>query len=377
MIQSVAQGVIATISTNQNMVKLSDIAAKAGVSESTASRALANNPRISEETKQLVQRLAIESGYKVNHVARNLRARSTLTIGLVVPEVSNPFFPKLVQLVSDSARESGYRLQLHLSGIAQDSEAQCLASLSEQRVDGIVLVTSESGLVARDALNEIVASRIPVVLLGWVSDAPEVDMVYGDDASGGYQLAKHLVGLGHRRIAILGAVPHRGPFDRLVGFRKGLAEVDGVSEMEIPARTSEEIKLEIDSLLNLPNPPTAIFAYQDSLAAIACRCLRQSCVSIPDQMSVVGFDNLDLGTYLCPQLTTVDLSMERLASAAVEALVRRMKVPPSGEVCEQLLIPPQLVLRESSSRPRSANAIEKSGCPPTGSAPCDSREKQS
>jgi len=340
------------------MVKLSDIAEQAGVSESTVSRALANSPRISAEKRQLIQRIAVDAGYKVNHVARNLRVRSTLTIGLVIPEVTNPYFPRLVQLIADAARDAGYRLQLHLSGLAQDAEAECLTSLREQRVDGAVLVTSENGLVARDALNEMVSAGTPVVLLGWVSDAPPVDMVYGDDAAGGYLVAKHLTELGHRRIAILGAAPHRGPFDLLVGFKNGLAEIGAVCELEIPARTHQEIRLGIDNLLRLDNPPTAIFAFQDSLAAMACRCLRQSCVSIPDQISVAGFDNLDLGTYLCPQLTTVDLSMEQTASSAVDALVERMKSPSTGGAPKRLLIPPQLVVRESCSHPRSTDSLK-------------------
>ena len=353
------------------MLKLSDIAEQAGVSESTVSRALANSPRISAEKKKLIQRLALEAGYKVNQVARNLRVRSTLTIGLVIPEVSNPFFPKLVQLIADSAKHAGYRLQLQLSGIKQDAETQCLASLFEQRVDGVLLVTSENGLVGREALNDLVAAGMPVVLLGWVSGAPLVDMVYGDDAAGGYLMAKHLVDLGHRHIAIVGAAPHRGPYDRLVGFENGLSETPGVSVVEIPGRTQEDIQVEIEQMLAMVNPPTAIFAYQDSLAAIVYRCLRQMCVSIPDQISVVGFDNLDLGTYLCPQLTTIDLSMELMARAAIGTLVERMKDASSDTQPSQTIISPQLVLRESCSRPRSTDFISKSACPPPDSTPCD------
>ena len=347
------------------MMKLSDIAARAGVSESTVSRALADSPRISAAKRQFIQRLALEAGYKVNQVARNLRVRSTLTIGLVVPEVTNPYFPRLVQLVADRAREAGYRLQLHLSGAAQEAEAECLASLFAQRVDGIVLVTSEHGLVAREQLSEMVRMGALVALLGWVEDPPRVDMVYGDDAAGGYLMAKHLADLGHRHIAILGAAPHRGPFDRLKGFKRGLDE-EGVSDCaQVSARSDPEIRAGIDNLLKLPNPPSAIFAYQDSVAAMACRCLRLACVSIPEQISVAGFDNLDLGTYLCPQLTTVDLSMEQQANAAVEALLERMKATSGGGAPEQLVVAPRLVVRESCSRPRSTSFITKTECPPT------------
>ena len=359
------------------MVKLADIAKKAGVSESTASRALANNPRISVEKRQLIQKIALDAGYKVNQVARNLRARSTQTIGLVVPEVSNPFFPKLVQLLADAAREAGYRLQLNLSGAGQDAEGDCLTSLSEQRVDGVVLVTSENGLVAREGLDAMVLAGVPVVLLGWVKDAPPVDMVFGDDATGGYLIAKHLIELGHRRIATLGAAPHRGPFDRMVGFEIGLKEAGIAVEMEISARNDHEIKLGIDKLLAVPNPPTAIFAYQDSLAAMACRSLRQSCVAIPDAISIAGFDNLDLGTYLCPQLTTVDLSMNEMASAAVSALVERMKSPNFQCDPKQIVICPRLVVRETCSQPRSKNSIRTVADQSRQFSPCEAAEKES
>jgi len=359
------------------MIKLSDIAERAGVSESTVSRALANSPRISSEKRELIQRLAAESGYKVNQVARNLRVRSTFTIGLVVPEISNPFFPKLVQLIADFAREAGYRLQLHLSGVNQESEADCLASLSEQRVDGVVLVTSESGLVAREQLSEMASSGSPVVLLGWVENAPEVDMVFGDDETGGYLMAEYLIGLGHRNIAILGAAPHRGPFDRLKGFQRGLSDGNVTEPIYVSGRTEAEVRIAIESMLNLPSPPTAIFAYQDSLAAMACRCLRQACVSIPEQISVAGFDNLDLGTYLCPQLTTVDLNMEQMARSAVEVLVERMKAPSPFGAPMRPIIAPRLIVRESCAHPRSTNLVNKTNCPPPPNTPCEAAEKES
>ena len=353
------------------MIKLADIAEQAGVSESTASRALANSPRISAVKRELIQRIALEAGYTVNQVARNLRVQSTKTLGLVIPEITNPFFPRLVQLIADSAIGAGYRLQLHLSGVSQESEGDCLAALREQRVDGVILVTSENGLVAREALSQMVAFGVPAVLLGWVSGEPPVDMVFGNDATGGYLVAKHFTDLGHRRVAILGAVPHRGPFDRLVGFRKGLMETPGVTEIVVPARTNEEVRLGIDHLLGLDKPPTAIFAYQDSLAAMACRCLRQSCVSIPEEISVVGFDNLELGTYLCPQLTTVDLSMEQMASCAVETLLGRLKTPSFRGDPNQIVIPPQLFVRESTSRPRSTQSIKKTPCEGASHCACD------
>ncbi|MDR3692286.1 MAG: LacI family DNA-binding transcriptional regulator [Fimbriimonas sp.] len=345
------------------MIKLSDIAERAGVSESTASRALANSPRISAETRELVQRLAQEAGYKVNQVARNLRTRSTMTIGLVVPEVSNPYFPRLVQLIGDRARAAGFALQLHLSGVRQEAEADCLASLYEHRVDGILLVTSESGLVARTQVEAMVASGESVVLLGWVEDADRFDLVYANDAGGGYQVAKHLVDLGHRRIATLGSARHRGPFDRVEGFLRGLREAGIADERHIPGRTLDEIEHAISRLCEETNPPTALFAYQDSIAALACRFLRQRCVVIPEQISVAGFDNLDLGTYLCPQLTSVDFPMKEMANRAVELLIERIKSVALNEPWRHIVVEPELVIRESCTTPRSADSFQLPPCP--------------
>ena len=334
------------------MIKLSDIAAKAGVSESTVSRALADSPLVNQKTKDLVQQLAREAGYKVNQVARNLRIQSTRTIGLVVPQVANPYYPKLIQLVADRVKEAGYRLQLHLSGADQESESDCLTSLYEHRADGVLLVTAVNGLVTKSQVESLVASGTPVVLLGWVEGAEHVDLVMADDARGGYMVGKHLVDLGHRDIAVIGARPHRGPFDRLSGFQKALNESGITPNLVSSARSDEEVKAVIHELLSLPKPPTAIFAYQDFVAALVFKHLGAACISIPDQISVVGFDNLDLGTYICPQLTTVDLPADQIAAEAVNLVLARTQNADDDANPKRIVVSPELILRESCAPPR-------------------------
>lgn len=336
------------------MVTLQDIAQQIGVSHSTVSRALADSPLVNAKTKERIQRLAQEVGYEVNQVARNLKSCSTGMIGLIVPEVSNPFYPKLVQLVADLAREAGYSLQLHLSGADQSSESACLASLRSHRADGILLVTAEQGLVAREQVNLLVAFHTPLVIMGWVQDSEHIDMVTGDDAYGGYLLAQYLLGLGHQRIAVLGKNPHRGEYDRLFGFQKALKDAGyGLpDELLLQAQNAEEVAIGVKKLLTLPEPPTAIFAYQDSLAAIVYKCLKQANLSIPEDMSVVGFDDLELATYLSPNLTTVGMHLEPLSNAFMRILVERIRKTSKTEAPEHVVITPQVIVRDSCAAPR-------------------------
>ena len=346
------------------MVTLEDIARQMGVSQSTVSRALADSPLVNTETKERIQILARQLGYEVNQVARNLKVRSTGMIGLVVPEVSNQFYPKLVQSVADRAREAGYGIQLHLSGADQSSEIACLASLRQQRADGILLITGEQGLVARDQVNVLAAAHNPIVLMGWVADADHIDMVTGDDAKGGYELARHLIALGHRQIAVLGKSPHRGIYDRLLGFRTALQEagIELYEEYPITVQSDEDVKRGVQRLLGLPVPPTAIFAYQDSLAAFVIKHLADACVPVPQEMTVVGFDNLDLATYICPRLTTVGEHIEPLATASIHLLLERIRKSSPDATPRHIVITPRLVVRDSCAPPRQSVPLRKTPC---------------
>lgn len=336
------------------MITLEDLALQAGVSHSTVSRALADSPLVNPSTKERIQNLARESGYQVNQVARNLKTRSTKTIGLVVPEVSNPFYPELIQQVADHAKLAGYSLQLLLSGPSQESEIECLSSLVSNRADGVLVVTGDYGLVGRNKVDSLAAAGTPLVIMGWVENSSHLDLVTGDDAAGGRELATHLTDLGHSRIAVLGKAPHRGPLDRMVGFAEVLNAkgVPLLPEMAIEVKNEKDVRMGVTSLLKLPDPPTAIFAYQDSLAAVVYRHLEEEGLSIPDDMTVVGFDNLDLSTYLSPQLTTVGNHISTLASAFVSLLVARIQGTYPDPAPQSIIVTPKLIVRSSSAPPR-------------------------
>jgi len=340
------------------LVTLEDIAVRVGVSHSTVSRALAGSPLVNRETAERIRMEAEAAGYQVNQIARNLKTQSTMTVGLIVPEVSNPFFPRLIQNIADHLRSEGYALHLQLSGAMQQDESASLASLLSNRVDGVLLVTGEQGLVAREGVELLQRAKVPVVLMGWVENPPDVDIVTGDDAAGGYALAEHLVGLGHERIAIVGKEPHRGNYDRLHGFMKGL-EAHGISlsgNMFEIAQSSDEIREAVKRLVSLPSAPTTIFAYQDSMAIEVYRTLAAMGISIPGQMSVVGFDDLYLASVLSPPLTTVGDHIDPLTFQFVDALLRLIRKE-DRQGPRVKVISPKLIVRASTAPPRSPSDL--------------------
>ncbi|MFZ4508996.1 MAG: LacI family DNA-binding transcriptional regulator [Fimbriimonas sp.] len=340
------------------MKTLEDIARQAGVSHSTVSRALADSQLVNPQTKERIRLLAAEAGYQVNQVARNLKSRSTQTIGLVVPEVSNPYYPKLIQQVADEAKEAGFSLQLHLSGRAQEAEIECVASLRSHRADGILIVTAEHGLVARTHVNALAGAGTPVVLMGWVPDADHLDYVTGDDAKGGFDIAQHLLALGHRRISILGKPPHRGGYDRIVGFKWALSKagIEILGDENFFVREERDVEEGVRRLLQAPTPPTAIFAYQDSIAVLVYKALAEVGISVPNDMTVVGFDDIDLASYLSPRLTTVGTHIQPLASAFVRLLVARIRGELPEDSPQHVVITPRLIVRGSCAPPRQLDS---------------------
>lgn len=343
------------------MVTLEDIAREANVSFSTVSRALADSPLVNGETKGRVQQIARDLGYRPNQVARSLATRSTRTLGLIVPEVHNPYYPKLIQLFADQVRAAGYSLQLHLSNADQSDERACLQALRDRRADGILLVSGARGLVAHDEVQALLQSGVPLVLMGWVENAPEIDLVMGDDAVGARAVTEHLITLGHRRIVLVGSRETRGPYDRLHGFESALrdAGLDTTDSVLLGVEAEADVPEALRQLMARPEPPTALFAYQDSLAAWILRHLARSGVAVPDQMAVVGFDNLDLATYVHPPLTTVDYPMETLVDRAVALLLGRTRKEITGPP-QRHIVTPRLIVRQSCGAQEQTPVPERS-----------------
>lgn len=341
------------------------VADAAGVSISTVSRALSGRGRVAERTRRRVARLAHELGYHPNDLARSLLAQSTQTIAVVVPSITNPFFPELVEGIERVAAARGHLLLLCDSADDHDRVWRDLAALRRRRVDGMILVgpTLDPGRLAA------VTRGVPVVTVDRGVPLAEVSVVTSDHAHGSRLAVDHLVGLGHRRIALFrgsrGATVSRS---REQGFWDAMA-AHGLSVDERlvlnSGFTEDEGAAAADRLLAGP-APTAVVAANDLNAIGAIAAFERAGVRVPADMSVVGFDDIHLARYVRPRLTTIHQDIRGLGARAAELLIDDLLGEAEPERRhEELAV--RLVIRESTGpapsspqQPRDQQAEEGS-----------------
>ncbi|MEA2520111.1 MAG: LacI family transcriptional regulator [Chloroflexota bacterium] len=304
---------------------IADVARRAGVSTATVSRVLSGVGRARPETRARVESAARDLGFRPSDVARSLKRRSTLTLGLIVTDIENPYFPQLVKAVEDAAIAEGYAILLCSADDDPDREASYLDVLVERRVDGIIVAASTLGTSQSAWLAD---APLPVVLVN--TSAPTVDLpsIASDNRAGGRLAACHLLGLGHRRFGYLMPSPRNldAP-DRLAGVRDALVErgieTDGpgsalaMSRGEPTVSGGETAMLE---LLRQASHPTAIAAYNDLMAIGAMRAVRRHGLRVPDDVSLVGFDDVALAAYVEPALTTLRQQTAEMGRWAVASL---------------------------------------------------------
>ena len=325
---------------------IKDIAKLAKVSHSTVSRALQNSPLVNAETAEKIRRIARESGYRASAVARGLVTKRTQTIGLVVTTVADPFASEVVSGLEQAASDHGYAVFLAESNGEPEREKKVVQSLAERRVDGIVVTSSRVGALYLPLLSEMM---VPIVLVNNQHPGAFVHSVMIGNLEGSKAAAVHLVGLGHRRIAYLGdQFGYQSDTERFAGFREALdtAGIPFLPELVVHGNGKpEEAMKAMDTLLSLPQPPTAVCCYNDMSALGAMRSIRLRGLRVPEDISVVGFDDLFLASYTQPPLTTVRQPMRRMGQLAMESLFKLM----SGTESEiRIRVDAELIVREST-----------------------------
>jgi DNA-binding LacI/PurR family transcriptional regulator len=344
--QSIKSGVHARGPLRPPSIK--DIARIARVSHSTVSRALQNSPLVNVETAEKIREIARQSGYRASAVARGLVTKRTLTIGLVVTTIADPFASEVVCGIEEAANDLGYSVFLADSNADPNREQQVVQSFAERRVDGIVVTSSRVGALYLPLLSEM---RVPIVLVNNQHPGAFVHSVMIGNVAGSREAANHLIGLGHRRIAYLGdQFGYQSDTERFQGYREALDAAGLPFHPELVVRGDgkpEEAKRAMEELLVLPEPPTAVFCYNDMTALGALRSIHMRGRRVPEDISVVGFDDLFLASYMQPALTTVRQPMRRMGLLAMESLFRLM----SGEDAEiRITVEPELIVRDSTAR---------------------------
>jgi DNA-binding LacI/PurR family transcriptional regulator len=329
---------------------IKDIARKANVSFSTVSRALQNSPLISRPTAERIQKIARESGYRASAVARGLVTRRTKTIGVVVTSIADPFVSEVVDGIEECCNDHGYSVILANSNADPDRERNVVQAFYERRVDGIVVTSSRVGALYIPLLSEM---RVPIVLVNNQHPGEFVHSVMIENVQASREATNHLIQLGHRRIAYLGdRFGHQSDTERFSGYRQALdnSGLPFVPELVVHGDgKSEEAIAAAEFLLRLPEPPTAVFCYNDMTALGVLRALRARKLQVPDDISVVGFDDLFIASYTDPPLTTVHQPRRRMGVLAMESLLRLMR---GEDPSPAITVTAELVVRESSGPPR-------------------------
>ena len=327
------------------MSTMRDVAKRAGVSTATVSHVINGTRFVSDELQQKVMSAMEALGYRRNALAGALRSGQTHTIGLILPESLNTFFSELGHGIEQAAFPHGYNLILYNSDNDLEKEHLYIDFLIEKQVDGIILDTEEHDI---DALHARIPKSIPTVLIDRDFEGDDFDFVLSDNKQGGYTAAKHLIELGHKRIAcIIGAEHMKSSTDRMQGFKAALDEAglplypDLIFPGDFHPESGYRAALR---LLHQKHPPTAIFAFNDMMAFGVQRATVELGLHIPDDISLVGFDNIELGIYTCPALTTVAQSKADIGQKTIQHLINRMSNMTLPGIRE--LVPTRLVVRE-------------------------------
>jgi LacI family transcriptional regulator len=332
---------------------LRDVAAMAGVHPATASRALNPGTRslISARTAERVLRAAEQLGYQPNAVARSLRTSRSSSIGVVVPDLTNPLFPPIVRGIEDALAPHGYVLLIVNTDNDPEHEDRLIASLRSRSVDGLILATARLG---HPLLRAPAAADIPIVLANRRTEGLPFPSVTSDDALGVHAAVAHLVGLGHRRIAhIAGPQDTSTGIGRLRAFRSAMHEHGVPVDPALIRRTSAYLQDEgaraLCDLIDSGRPFTAVFAGNDMLALGCYDVLADRGLRCPEDLSVVGFNDMPLVDKLQPALTTVRIPHYEIGWEAGRLMLDQLT---RGEQqAKAVLMPVSLSVRQSTGPP--------------------------
>lgn len=328
------------------MTTVKDVARKAGVSTATVSRVINGTRFVSEELRARVYQAMRELDYRPNAIARSLRRKETRNIALVVPDIAHPFVAEVAKGVEDESFRAGYSTILCESKGDEERECACIHLLMTKQVDGIVFLASGE---SPGHIRALVEQRMPVVVCG--RDLPDVavDTVITDNAGSGYQATEYLIRLGHRRVGCIVGPPGLGISEgREDGYRRALEERGIPWEAVLTARGDFRCRGGYDAmreLLALDDRPTAVFACNDLMAMGAICAASKRGLRVPQDLAIIGCDDIALASFTSPSLTTVAHPKREMGRVAVDMLVRRIEdrdMRPTKRV-----LPTKLVIRDS------------------------------
>ncbi|MGC8787476.1 MAG: LacI family DNA-binding transcriptional regulator [Anaerolineae bacterium] len=307
------------------MATMKDVAQAAGVSVTTVSHVINETRYVSEELRERVLKAMEELNYHPNTLARSLRQGISHTIGLIVPDNSNPFFADVARAVETRGFEAGYSTILCNSDGQLEKELAYVNVLLAKQVDGVIFIAASS---QSEHIMLLTEEQVPVVIADRQMPDAEVDVVLVDNYRGGYLATEYLISLGHHRIGCITGPSDTTPSaDRVRGYKHALTSAGLPVDEDLIVRGDFRYASGISGaqkLLDLEKPPTAIFACNDVMAMAAMAAIREKGLSIPDDISIIGFDDIPQASFTSPPLTTVAQPIQDIGRIATDLLIERM-----------------------------------------------------
>ncbi len=329
-----------------------EVARQAGVSQPTVSLVLSQNPkaRVAPETRARVLKVAEELGYRPNRLAQGLVRRRSFALGIIVPGFANPVNAAIISGAERVAAQAGYAVLLCETG--DIDVVQHVRALADRQIDGVIIAGISANEIARVDMR-----RLNVVLVN--QDSDHLSTVRDDSQRAGAIAAEHLLGLGHRRVAFIGPVSSASAYRlRERGFARALRDAGSVPPSELWQRADATVAgglAGMTALLAQRERPTAVFCANDLIALGAHKACALAGVRIPDELSILGCDDIDLGTLVTPELSTISTPQRELGARAVRLLLKQLDGDVRSSATTQTL-PVKLVLRGTTGAPRARGA---------------------
>ena len=333
---------------------LADVARLAGVVPMTVSRAINRSGYVSDVVRARVLKAVDELGYRPNMLARQLKGQRLNAIGVLLPDIANPFADELLNGIKEVLDAGGYTAFITTSGGSVEHESEALQSFVDHRIDGLVVATPGS-ILGDQALAQIAAQHVPIVTVGRPVEIEGVDCVSVDHRRAAFEAVSHLVACGHKLIGYIGTAAPENPEPlRFQGYKDALAAAGisfcatyAVREVDVPAfATEEDGYLGMLELAKLPKPPTAVFARNDFAAIGALRAAHTLGLDVPRQMAIAGFDNIRMSAYTTPPLTTIEQPTAEQGRKAAQFLLDRIEGRVKGS-SRNVVMECRLMVRES------------------------------
>ena len=354
-------------------VTIKDIAKQTDVSHSTVSRALHGSPLIAKNTAERIRQTALELGYFPSAAARSLKTNRSQALGVIVSSVEDPFFSEILQGIEEVAQKSGYSLFMAASQRDPEREQAIVQAMSEHRVDGVIICSASFKAEQR---RQFLAYGVPIVVVNNQAAEDYRYSIYHDDVDGSHQITRHLLDLGHRRIAYLGnSSSGRTTLDRLTGFQQ---EMD-TAGLVVPPEHIHEVSgggpedglAGLEHFLALSVRPSALVCFNDMLAIGVLKGLQQAGIQVPNEFSVTGFDNIVFSAFTNPPLTTFDQPKRFIGAEAARLVLELLNAPPAEDSSVQSqvrMLKGRLLVRETTalpaaSSPRAPSPVLEPGLP--------------